>query len=114
MTEDERKELREKILSQIGELGNEIEAHRESSKPVEPDVAIGRLTRMDAIGAKHISEASLASAQSRLSRLEIALRRIDKDPDFGLCSDCEETIPIKRLMLMPEANRCVRCAEGSS
>jgi DnaK suppressor protein len=112
MTKAEIKELREKILSLIEGLRHEIEAHRASSRPVEPDAAIGRLTRMEAISAKHISEASLASARSRLSRLERALRRIDDDHDFGLCSECCEPIPIKRLMLMPEATRCVRCAEG--
>jgi len=112
MTDAERKELRDRIISQIGKLGHEIEAHRESSRPVEPDVAIGRLTRMDAISAKHISEASLASARSRLSGLERALRRIDSEEDFGLCSECDEPIPFKRLLLMPESTRCVRCAEG--
>ena len=114
MTKAERQELRGKIISQIEGLGHEIEAHKESSKPVEPDVAIGRLTRMDAISAKHISEASLVSARNRLTRLENALRRIDTDEDFGLCSECDEPIPIKRLMLMPESTRCVRCAENIS
>jgi len=100
------------MVTQIDGLRYEIEVHRASSMPVEPDVAIGRLTRMDAIGAKHISEASLASARNRLARLERALRRIDTDPDFGLCSGCEEPIPLKRLIVMPESPLCVRCAEG--
>jgi len=111
MTEAERKELKKNMQEQIEVLREDIRAHKESSRPVEPDVAIGRLTRMDAIGAKHISEASLAAANNRLIRLERALRRIDTDEDFGICTGCDAPIPVRRLMLLPESTRCVRCAE---
>lgn len=111
MTDSERKELKQKMSAQIDALKHEIEAHKEASKPVAPDVAIGRLTRMEAINAKSISEASLASARNRMGLLERAIRRIDTDEDFGLCALCDEPIPIKRLMLLPHATRCVRCAE---
>ena len=77
---------------------------------MEPVVAIGRLTRMVAISAMSIREANLASARNRLMRLENALRRIDTE-EFGVCTECDEPIPIKRLMLLPESTRCVRCAE---
>ena len=110
MTEDQKEELRLKMLEYIEQLKVEIARHKEASKPVEPDVAIGRLTRMDAIGAKNISEAAMRASQSRLIRLENSLRRIDSD-EFGLCIDCDEPIPIKRMMLLPESVRCVRCAE---
>lgn len=111
MTEEERAEIRRAIAAQIDELTHMVEAHKASSKPVEPDVAIGRLTRMEAIGAKSISEASLASARARLTRLKTALERIDDDEDFGLCAECDDPIPFRRLMLIPEATRCVGCAE---
>lgn len=111
MTEQEKEQLRDRIVSQIEEINNMVGSHRESSKPVAPDNAIGRLTRMEAISAKHISEASLNSARNRLLGLENALVRIDTDEDYGLCIECEEPLPVKRLMLMPEALRCVRCAD---
>ncbi|MBW1833433.1 MAG: TraR/DksA C4-type zinc finger protein [Deltaproteobacteria bacterium] len=34
------------------------------------------------------------------------------DPDFGLCCECEEPIPFARLMIMPESDLCVKCAEA--
>ncbi len=110
MTTREKEELRQKMLDQIESLREEIRSHEEGSKPVEPDNAIGRLTRMEAINAKSISEASLNSARTRLTRLENALKRIDSD-DYGICSECDEPIPVKRLLIMPEATRCVRCSE---
>ena len=45
-----------------------------------------------------------------MARIDQALRRIDDDPDdFGLCQDCEEAIPLKRLELMPYATLCAAC-----
>ena len=109
MTEIEREEIRKAIASQMAEIRENLAAHKESSKPVEPDNAIGRLTRMEAINAKHISEATLENARARLARLENALKRLDTD-DYGICSMCDEEIPFKRLMLVPESTRCVSCA----
>ncbi len=111
MTKNQRQEIRKAIEAQMAEIRENLAAHKESSKPVKPDNAIGRLTRMEAIGAKHISEASLLNARARLSRLENALKRLDTE-DYGICSMCEEDIPHKRLMLVPESTRCVSCADS--
>jgi DnaK suppressor protein len=110
MTKEERKELRKRILSQIKDLQADIKSHEESSKPVAPDNAIGRLTRMEAINAKSISEANLNSARLRLNRLKNAFNRIES-LNFGFCFSCEEPIPITRLMLIPETTRCVQCMD---
>ncbi len=109
MTDNEREEIRQAINSQMAEIRENLAAHKESSKPVEPDNAIGRLTRMEAISARHISEAALENASARLARLENTLKRLDTD-DYGICSMCDEDIPFKRLMLVPESTRCVSCA----
>ncbi len=45
-----------------------------------------------------------------LSKLERVLKTIN-DSDFGLCRGCEEPIPFERLMIVPETNMCVECAE---
>ena len=110
MTPEELRQIEQVINTQMADIRATLGAHEKSARPVEPDNAIGRLTRMEAIGAKHISEASLENARSRLLRLENALKRLDT-PDFGICLSCEEEIPVKRLMLLPEAMRCVRCSE---
>ena len=81
------------------------------SKPIAPDNAIGRLTRMEAINAKSINDANIRTAKIRLMNLEKALERIN-DPDFGICQICKKQIPLKRLMLVPESNACVQCLEN--
>lgn len=110
MTEQQREELRGRINALIEELQGMMQSHTDSSRPVEPDNAIGRITRMDAINAKSISESMLQSAKQRLLRLEAALNRIDNE-EFGLCVECEEPIAIKRLLIMPETLLCITCAE---
>ena len=110
MTDKEKDILKEKILSDIEAAKNSIKALEKTVKPVSPDSAIGRLTRMEAINAKSISEASLRSFKVKLEKLNRARAKLD-DPDFGICIRCEEPIPVKRIMLMPETALCVSCAD---
>lgn len=45
-----------------------------------------------------------------IAKIDRALRKLDESPDdFGLCEDCEEEIPEKRLDLMPYAALCAEC-----
>jgi len=52
MTQQERSELKDIINDRIRETKEEIEHLKELTKPVAPDNAIGRLSRMDAINIK--------------------------------------------------------------
>ena len=108
MDEAQKEELITLIRAEIEKLSHEAGVLEESVKPVAPDRAIGRLTRMEAINAKNMSEANLRNARQRIKKLEDALKRVD-DEEFGICVRCERDIPIKRLMLMPESRVCVRC-----
>ena len=87
-----------------------IESLVKTSQPIAPDNAIGRLTRMEAIGSRAVSEASLNSARIKLTKLETALEKVD-EPDFGICLRCSNPIPSGRIMLLPECVVCVSCAE---
>ena len=45
-----------------------------------------------------------------LRQIDRAVRRLDSDPDeAGVCEDCGEDIPDKRLQLMPWATLCPDC-----
>lgn len=105
----QRKEIEEIIRQEIEETLRDIMSLEEQVKPIAPDNAIGRLSRMEALSAKGVNEATLARAREKLRQLEAVLEDID-DPDFGLCIECEEEIPVKRIMLMPGSRMCVRCA----
>jgi DnaK suppressor protein len=109
MTEDEKEKILHLVTSGIEEIKKNQVNMQDSARPVSPDNAIGRLTRMDAMSNQMISEAALRSLRSRLSKLENLLGRINK-PDFGMCSMCGEPIAVKRLMVMLESSLCIHCA----
>ena len=110
MNTKERQELKRNIEGAIEAQKTLIASLSETSKPVAPDNAIGRLSRMEALNDRAVSEASLNAARHKLARLETALSKVDQ-PDFGLCVSCDNPIPAGRIVLMPEATRCVPCSE---
>lgn len=87
----------------------EILELKELTKPIAPENAIGRISRMDAINNKSVNEATLRQTEARLQKLEKALEKID-EPNFGLCLKCGKNINPMRLMLMPESTHCINCA----
>jgi RNA polymerase-binding transcription factor DksA len=113
MTKEEKAKLKNHIKDKIGKLEKDIVSYEQLTRPIPPDNAIGRLTRMEAISSKSINEAALRRAKQTLTRLERVLKMADT-PDFGLCSTCEEPIPFGRLMIVPETGLCVECAESVS
>jgi DnaK suppressor protein len=50
----------------------------------------------------------LANQQALLTQVERALQRLE-DGTYGLCLECGEAIPVKRLEALPWAERCVAC-----
>lgn len=102
-------EIKQKIQEEISKTEVLIDDYKEQSKPVTLDNSIGRISRMDAINNKSITESALRQAEAKLSKLHQAMDNIDK-PDFGLCIKCKQPIPLGRILLMPESNKCVNCA----
>ena len=111
METEKREQLKDHIKKKIETVKKDIKSYQLNSQPVAPDNAIGRLTRMEAINSKSINEAALNKAKQTLTKMEHALMMIDS-PDFGLCRECEEPIPLARLMIVPESDLCVQCAQA--
>ena len=109
MTEKERNELKNKILQSITDTEIDITELVELTRPISPENAIGRISRMDAINNKSINEAALRQAQNKMEKLLLAKEKCD-DEDFGVCRKCRGNIPMGRLLLMPESQFCVKCA----
>lgn len=109
MTAAERQELKAAIGRKIKTTEEAITEYKELTKPVPPDVAIGRISRMDAINNKSVVEAALRTAEEKLKGLLTAAGKID-EPDFGICTKCKGEIPMGRLLLMPGSTKCVRCS----
>jgi DnaK suppressor protein len=111
MTPETLQQLEDRLLEEIAVTEERIGNFEKIVQPISPDKAIGRLSRLDAMQDKGVTEASLNQAREKLSRLETALQHI-YNPDFGVCVTCQQDIPIERLLLMPQSTQCVTCASS--
>jgi DnaK suppressor protein len=109
MTPEQKQQLRSAIEKKIVEIEQAIKDLKEASRPMGLDSSIGRISRMDYINNKAISEAELSKAESKLTALKRWLSIYDTD-QFGKCSRCGQEININRLLLLPESTRCIHCA----
>jgi DnaK suppressor protein len=109
MNTEERKTLKATIISKIAATEKKLIALEDASQPISPENSIGRVSRMDAINNKGVSDAALRNAKKQLNSLQLALTKVD-DPKFGACSNCKRPIQSARLMYMPGSTLCIRCA----
>lgn len=106
----DRNGIKQKLLGEILKTEELIKEYKELSKPIAPDCAIGRVSRMDAINNKSIVEASLRQAESKLRNLQCVLSQLGS-VEFGICLKCKQPIPLGRILIRPESLFCVNCAQ---
>lgn len=109
MTKNEKEEIIVKAQAELEKTKAQIKDYREMTRPISPENAIGRISRMDAINNKSVTEAALRQAESKLKNLQLVIDTID-DKDFGICLTCKKPIPFGRIFLMPQSRYCVNCA----
>ena len=104
------KALRQRLEAERASLLEASEKTSEERRPVELDQqSVGRLSRMDAMQVQAMAQAVEARRRGRLRRIAAALKRMDSD-DYGICTSCDEDIPLKRLEIDPALERCIDCA----
>ncbi len=101
--------IAKKIDQEIKKTTDSINEYKQLNKPMAPDNAIGRVSRMDAINNRSVLNAALKKAELKLKKLKIVQKEIDTK-DFGVCLNCKNEIPIARLMIVPESKKCINCA----
>jgi DnaK suppressor protein len=99
---------------QLRALQTQLEADSEigdaAASVVELDQSrVGRLSRMDALQAQSMSQASQRRREQQLRDIAAALNRIEVGR-FGACLDCDEPINPKRLSFDPSVRYCLECA----
>ncbi|MEQ9186919.1 MAG: TraR/DksA C4-type zinc finger protein [Cryomorphaceae bacterium] len=109
MKEPSREDILALLKREITKTEGIIAEYKESTAPVAPDDAIGRVSRMDAINNRTIVLAALRTAEEKLNKLKYMADNIDSS-EFGNCARCGGKIPAGRLILKPESPFCVRCA----
>lgn len=105
----EKAQIKTLMEKKLAESREEVPALSEATKSIAPDNAIGRVSRMDAIGNKAVNDMALNKAKNKIQRLEYALS-LYGTMEFGVCSECYQDISFKRLSAMPEIETCMNCA----
>ena len=101
--------IKNRIKEEVEITRHLILKYKDLTKPIPPENAIGRISRMDAINNRSVNESALRKAELKLKNLQVALTKVD-DSDFGICIKCKRPIPLGRILLMPQAISCVNCA----
>jgi DnaK suppressor protein len=109
MEESLKEEIKNKIEEELLKTQKSIIEYKEITKPIAPENAIGRISRMDAINNKSVNDAALRNAKEKLKKLEYVQSQLDAD-DFGICAKCRKQIPLGRILLVPQSRFCVGCA----
>ena len=73
----DKKKLKKTILSRLAQLDFETKEIKQLAAPIEPENAIGKISRMDAINNKTINDRLLRNVR-KTEKLKLALSRIDE------------------------------------
>ncbi len=99
MTKEEKAELKIKIEAEAIKLKTQIEELKEEVKPIAPENAIGRLSRMDAINNRSVNEAALRKAEIRLNALEEAKQILAFVPTVEKTFLWEDCCSVRKVVL---------------
>ena len=71
MDKAQLKEIQQKLLSELKTTQLKIDEYTKLCKPIAPENAIGRISRMDAINNKSVVEAVLRETKNKMQQLQI-------------------------------------------
>jgi len=96
-------QIREEIVGQLRQRG--VSAQEIGQDGIQ-DIGDESVT----ISNRHLLMSLSQNERAKLMEVDEALDRIENG-NFGICEECEEPIPLKRLEVMPDARYCIRCQE---
>jgi len=110
---DFRSRFLQNLMLQRQEVEEALKRLRDSQKENEGLLSATSLREELDQAGREISAQTHYSIMERknreLKKIELLIRRILEDEHFWLCEDCGKRIPEERLLIVPEATRCVPC-----
>ena len=106
-------EMREALIALRAELQTVTDTAESSAQVVELDQQrLGRLSRIDAMQAQAMAQASGRRREATLRGIAAALARMESG-DFGYCRNCDKPIQENRLRFDPTGTLCIDCASAA-
>ncbi len=97
------------IEEQLDDVREGLGGIGDATAPIAPDVAIGRLSRLDSMQMQQMALDQKRRLEERERLLKAAMDRIERGT-YGRCSGCRREIEFTRLRDIPEVQTCLRCA----
>jgi DnaK suppressor protein len=113
MNQEAKKQIKEQIQRDIVALEEQIRLLERRCQPIPLDCSLGNPERFEAIYEQEVNQKILRENRTHLSHLTHTLTQIDKE-SFGICIECEDEIPLERMLIRPEGIRCVGCSQLST
>jgi DnaK suppressor protein len=108
LEDHEREELHGLQVTQRHNIQQHLAAARGEARPVDLDLPIGRLSRMDALQQQEMASGQVRRIEQSLQQVELALQRLTQNR-YGLCLRCLQAIPYQRLKVRPTTTLCLDC-----
>lgn len=108
MSPEDQQRFRPIIVTRLAAIETELSALADAAEAVSPDVAIGRLSRLDSMQHQQMALAGKRRLGEERNRLHEAERRLLQG-SFGKCLLCGQDIAGERLEHQPDAVACMPC-----
>lgn len=92
------------------EFEKQLETIRSSVKEVNVDVSGDDIDKAQADTASTLIESLSGRVRMKVIKIERALKKLNEGT-FGECEQCGELINEKRLLIIPDTETCIECAE---
>lgn len=107
---DQLQAFRERLEAAREAIESLLEQTRRDTRPVDLNLPIGRLTRIDAIQMRSVASMGRQQLDVRRQQVEAALEAFDNGT-YGVCRSCKSEIGLGRLEYLPETPFCLECQE---
>ena len=111
LTAEQLEEFFQRLTAAKAQIHALMNQTSQDSKPVDMELPIGRLTRIDAIQMQGMAQLNRQQLDIRRRQVDAALACFDKGT-YGLCRQCGEPISFERLDVLPESPFCLSCQES--
>ncbi len=111
LTEQQLQDFKERLLQAKANAQALLRQTAGDTRPVDLDLPIGRLTRIDAIQMQGMAQMNRYQLEIRLKQVDASLAAMDRGT-YGICRHCQEPVQLERLEALPETPFCVECQES--
>lgn len=110
LTEAQLEAFRQRLLDAKASVEALLAQTAADAKPVDLELPIGRLTRIDAIQMQGMAQMNRNQLEIRLQQIEASLQSFRRGL-YGMCRHCKQPVHLERLKVLPESPFCVDCQE---